>query len=187
MHVSGSFTLASALPPNFSGATDISSQITAYSFTDGINTYTNTDPNARIYQFNVATDATGLISVASILVEVFQSGSSPHSAGDRVATLNLNGPTINQAGNNLTCTTVSSGATGSGVADICQFSSTDSGSSTASATMGTYTGGGTGGGGGGPTPVPTLGEWGMIFLTFLLGVFAWLRLRRQERTPPPAV
>jgi hypothetical protein len=186
MHVSGSFTLASALPPNFSGATDISSQITAYSFTDGINTYTNTDPNARIYQFNVATDATGLISVASILVEVFQSGSSPHSAGDRVATLNLNGPTINQAANNLTCTTVSSGATGSGVADICQFASTDSGSSTASATMGTYTGGGTGGGGG-PTPVPTLGEWGMIFLTFLLGVFAWLRLQRQERTPPPAV
>jgi hypothetical protein len=185
MHVSGSFTLASALPPNFSGATDISSQITAYSFSDGINTYANTDPNSRIYQFNIATDSTGLISVGSILLEVWQSGSSPHAIGDRVTLVNLNGPTINQSENNLSCTAVTNGGTGSGVADVCQFASGDGGTSTASAAMGSYSGGGTGGGG--PTPVPTLGEWGMIFLTLLLGVFAWLRLRRQERTPPPAV
>lgn len=183
MHITGSFTLASALPPNFSGATDISSQITAYSFSDGINTYANTDPNARIYQFNIATDGTGNISVGSILLEVWQSGTSPHSAGDRVTLVNLNGPTINQSENNLGCTMVTNGGTGSGVADVCQFASSDGSSSAASSDMGSYSGP-SGGGGGGPTAVPTLGEWGMIFLTVLLGGFAWLRLRRTERIPP---
>jgi len=181
MTISGSFTVATALGPNFSGATDISSQVTAYSFTDGVNTYTNTDPNARLYQFNVATDGTGAISVASLLIERWQSGTSPHAVGDRFALINLNGPSINQAENDLTCTTVG-GGTGSGVADLCVLGNTDPSSSRASTTTGNWTGPG------GvtpppPTAVPTLGEWGMIFLTLLLGYFAWMRLRRVPQPP----
>lgn len=179
MSITGSFTVASALGPNFSGATDISSQVTAYSFTDGVNTYTNTDPNARLYQFNVATDGSGNISVASLLVEKWQSGSSPHAVGNRVAVLNLNGPTINQAENNLSCTVVG-GGTGSGVTDLCVTATNDAASSIATASQGTWTGGGSSGNPGGtPTPVPTLGEWGMICLAGLLVVFAGYRLRRQ--------
>ena len=80
MNISGSFTLASPLPPNFPSA-DITSQVIAYSFTDGVNTIASTDPDARPYYFFVATDASGNINVRYLLVEKWQSGSSPHTVG----------------------------------------------------------------------------------------------------------
>jgi len=191
MQLTGSFTLAAALPANFSGASDITSQVTSYSFSDGLNTYSSSDPNSRIYQFFISTDGTGAISVASILIERWQSGSSPHSVGNRVALFNLNGASINQAENNLTCVSVGSG-TSSGIADVCQLANNDAASSTSSASLGSWTGGGSpGGGGGSPTPTPTpapapvgtptLGEWGMISLAVLLVGFAWTRVGRYER------
>jgi hypothetical protein len=191
MSLSGSFTIATALPPNFNvsppGAIDLTPQLISYSFSDGINTYANTNPNTRIYQFVVTTDSAGNINVSSILLELWQSGSLPHSVGDRVSLWNSNGPSINVADNDLSCTSVG-GGTSSGMTDVCLLAITDTSSSSARATQGSWTGGGTGGGGGGggtpPTTVPTLGEWGMIILTGLLVGFAWLRLRRQDRLTP---
>jgi hypothetical protein len=176
MKISGSFTVATALGANFSGATDISSLITAYSFSDGLVTYTNTDANARLYQFNVATDASGNISVASILIERWQSGSSPHSVGDRVALVNLNGPSINQAENNLRCLTVG-GGTGSGVSDLCVTGTSDAGSSVASANSGTWASPVTGGPS--PTPAPpTL----LLILTGLAGASLYVAMRKHARS-----
>ena len=158
MSLTGSFTLASALPPNFSGGADITSQVTAYSFSDGVNTYASTNPNSRIYQFAVVTDGSGNITVGSISLQLWQSGSSPHAVGNRVAFIYLSGPafpngpafpTINQGHNNRTCTAVASGA-GSGVSDVCQFSSLDASSSAAAARFGSFAGGG-----GGPIPTTT--------------------------------
>src|SRR5215469_14332604 len=50
MSVSGSFTLAAALPANFS-LQDITPQLVSYSFSDGITTFANSDPNVRINFF----------------------------------------------------------------------------------------------------------------------------------------
>jgi hypothetical protein len=178
MKISGSFTVATALGPNFSGATDISSQVTAYSFSDGLVTYTNTDANARLYQFNVATDASGNISVASLLIERWQSGTSPHSVGDRVALVNLNGPSINQGENNLRCLTVG-GGTGSGVSDLCVTATSDAGSSVASTTSGTWASPVTSGPVPSPTPAPpTL----LLMLTGLAGASLYLAVRKRVRS-----
>jgi len=140
MHISGSFTLAAALPPNFSGATDISSQIIAYSFSDGITTYANTDPKARIYQWSLVTDGSGNITIGGILIELWQTGTSPHAVGDRFTLINLNGPSINQAENNLRCSTVG-GGTASGVTDLCVLGASDASTSIASSTSGSFSGG----------------------------------------------
>jgi hypothetical protein len=51
MNLNGHFTTAAPLPPNLSYRTDITAQVTSYSFFDGINTYTNTNPNAWIIWF----------------------------------------------------------------------------------------------------------------------------------------
>jgi hypothetical protein len=195
-YITGTFTLANALPPNYSsGATDLTPQLTAYSFTDGINTYTNTDPNCRVYQFGAATDSTGNITILGLLIEKWRSGTSPHAVGDRVSLINMNGPSINNAQNLLKCSTVG-GGTSSGVADLCVLATTDSNSSTALANLGYFlpsgsTGargatGATGGGGGGGTttpppavPTPSLGEWGMMLLGGLLVGFACFQLNRR--------
>ena len=158
MSLTGSFTLASALPPNFSGGADITSQVTAYSFSDGVNTYASTNPNSRIYNFAVVTDGSGNITIGNILLELWQSGSSPHAVGNRVAFIYLNGPafpngpalpTINQGHNNRICIAVANSAP-SGVSDVCQTASLDASTSVASARFGSFAGGG-----GGPIPTTT--------------------------------
>ena len=176
MKISGSFTVATALGPNFSGATDISSQVTAYTFSDGINTYTNTDSNARLYQFSVVTDGSGNITIASLLIERWQSGSSPHSVGDRVALVNMNGPSINNGENNLRCLTVG-GGTASGVSDLCVTAAPDAGSSVASTTSGTWVSPITSGPS--PTPAPpTL----LLMLTGLAAASLYLGVRKHARS-----
>ncbi len=48
-------------------------------------TYVNTGPNAEIYFFDVVTSGSGAITSASIVVAQWQSGTSPHRAGERAA------------------------------------------------------------------------------------------------------
>ena len=182
--ITGSFTVASALGPNFSGVNDITSKVTSFSFSDGINTYSSSDSAVRVYQFFVSTDATGAISAASILIERWQTGTSPHKVSDRVASFNLNGPDVNQVFNNSVCTAVG-GGTGSGVSDLCQSFNNDSSTSQASATFATWNGPSTTTTPPTPTPTPTaavatpsLGEWGMIFLVVALVGFGWKKLNR---------
>jgi hypothetical protein len=166
MSISGSFTLASPLPPNFTAA-DITSQVIAYSFTDGVNTIANTDPNARPYYFYVATDARGNINVAFIIVEKWQSGSSPHIVGDRHAVIYLNGPDINQAFNNVPCSRV-------GMSDLCLlYQPPDLSSSYAYSTAGSWS---VGPNGLPTTPVPPSFILALIGLVSI-GLYQFRRLR----------
>jgi hypothetical protein len=131
--ITGSFTLAAPLGPNFSAATDITNQIIAYSLSDGINTFTNTNTASRIYGFQVGTDGAGNVNVVTINVELWQTGTSPHAIGNRVALIGLNGPSVNQGFNNYSCTAVGPGP--NLVPDICQAAVLDPGSSNATANV----------------------------------------------------
>ena len=86
---SGSFTVASPLAPNLAFQ-DISSLLTAYSFSDGINTYSSTDVNSRIYLFAVETDAQGQVTDAQIFLERWLTGTNgAHVPGDRFSIMAL--------------------------------------------------------------------------------------------------
>lgn len=174
MTPSGSFTLAAPLGANFVSM-DITGRLTAYSFSDGINTYTNTDPNSRIDQFEVSTDASGNINNATIHLQKWQSGVSPHSSGDRFALLDIFG--IDVAVNNSLCNGPGT-SFASGVPDVCVNGVEDSSTSAAeTGVSGTWML---------SVPTPTLGEWETILLGGLLVTFALLRLRHQTRGKPAA-
>ena len=120
MSPSGSFTIATALPAN-SIETDITSQLISYSFSDGLHTYTNGDPNVRIFAFEVGTDATGKIKDHFIYIELWQTGSSPHTAGNRfarIAITNINSSYASVVENDASCG-VSVGTSTAGIADTC--------------------------------------------------------------------
>ncbi len=174
MKVSGSITVPVPLGANFAFS-DITSQISSYSFSDGVTTYTNTDPNSRVYQFAAGTGANGNINLVNIQLQEWQSGSSPHSSGDRYAFIIIVGGNFNHAVNNDRCTAV--GASPAGVPDTCGIQSTDTGTSSAFGSSGSWTV---------SVPTPTLGEWETIFLGGLLVTLALLRLRHQARRTPAA-
>jgi len=72
MSAHGSFTLNTPLPPNF-GPADISTRSDlVWSFSDGVNTYTGTDPQALIEPggFKVQTDATGVPIYSGTVIAV---------------------------------------------------------------------------------------------------------------------
>ncbi len=170
MNVNGSFSTATPLAANLALA-DISAQVTAYSFTDGINTYTSASSNARIFEFEIATGASGQITSASVILELWQSGSSPHSSGNRLSLMGIV-PMESIGDNNWICTTVGN-ATVSGVADACNATSDDTGSSTASeSSPGTWSIAQS-------VTVPTLGKPGTMSLAVLLILCAWYSLRRR--------
>lgn len=173
MRVGGSFTTASPLAPNLS-LQSIASLVVAYSFSDGLSTYTSSDPNARIVGFDVATDATGQISNAALTLELWQTGSSPHQAGDRFAVLAiLNSPNVSAGADNAPCSAV--GTSPSGAADSCTSVITDAATSIANATPGgTWSI---------ALSVPALGKGGTIALAVLLMAAAWLQAGRKRRTP----
>ena len=66
--VTGQFTTASPLAPNLPQAS-VLAQVTSYSFSDGVNSYASSDPNARVIEFKVATDAAGAISGWTVEIE----------------------------------------------------------------------------------------------------------------------
>ena len=84
-HWTGQFTTASPLPSNLSSYTEVTSQVTSFSFSDGLNVFSDSNPNMRVGFFFVETDAGGNIVVADIGGSLWQSGSSPHTGTDRVA------------------------------------------------------------------------------------------------------
>jgi len=137
--LTGQFTTAAPLPANMSGS-NISSLVTSFSFTDGLNTYSSADPGVRVYNFTVATDAGGnvtLINTSEIVVERWQTGTSPHAAGDRYSlailwALHPGGVSHNNAG----CTKVSTSF--AGVPDTCTVEAPDASTSTATAPTGTW-------------------------------------------------
>jgi hypothetical protein len=172
--ISGSFDVPTALAPNLSNA-DIHAAVTAYSFTDGINTYASTDPSVRTSVFRLSTDGSGNITVATtlILVERWLTGTSPHAVNDRIAIVSIGGA-LAFTRHNLFCTGV--GPSGTGMPDSCYQASQDTSTSSASGaalTMAAQAAPAV-------VNVPTLSEWGMLILSTLLAVGTLLAMSRRK-------
>jgi len=173
MSASGSFTTASPLAANLI-STDVSGSVTSFTFSDGINTYASTNPAVRVYRFQITTNASGAITGSDVFIELWQSGVSPHTAGDRFAFVRLIGTSI--AYNNDQCTTVA--ASPAGTADSCTGDTGDTSRSTASGGVVVWTraiSGTT------PQAIPTLSEWGLIISSVLVGLAGFVALRRRTR------
>jgi hypothetical protein len=120
MNVAGSFTTAAPLAANLVNA-DVRPQVTSFSFNDGINTYSSSDPNVRLLALELSTDASGVPIPTQTFIDVQQwtTGSAPHVAGNRLNEIfvDFNADDFNNAG----CLSV---GTKSGVADACLTRST---------------------------------------------------------------
>jgi len=105
--VSGQFTLVMSLAPN-TALTDISGSILSFSFSDGVNTITNTTLPLATYSFEVATDAGGNINDWSIgATQPYPSTVTVGSQSYAIVT----SYGISDYGSISTCTTPSAGAT----------------------------------------------------------------------------
>jgi hypothetical protein len=173
----GSLTTSSPLAPNLFGA-NISSLVTSFRFNDGINTYSSDDPNVRRILFTVQTDSSGNIvegtGVTTILLQLWQTGTRPHTTSDRTAFLTLGGME-DRATNNAPCPMVSAAPSPAGDTDWCEVQhNSDSASSTAfSLLFGTWSIGSS-------NPAPVLSTWSTILLlaALFLGGGWWLRHTR---------
>jgi IPTL-CTERM motif len=169
MSISGSFTTTVPLPVN-QPLIDISGLVTAYNFTDGVNTYSSSDVNVRRNAFQVATDSLGNISNTIIVLQIWETGTNPHLPVDRLSVIGIGLP-VALAFNNFGCTTV--GTPSLGDADSCTLPFQDLGTSGADA-AGFWT----------PinfnfAPVPTLSERTMMLLAALMALGGFWALRRR--------
>lgn len=177
MKITGSFTTATPLAPNLPLAA-ITGLVTSYSFSDGVNSYDSSDANSRIMQFQVSTDAAGQVSTddpaGAIVLEVWESGTSPHSPGDLSSTVMIYGASGNgYAFDTLQCTEVGTSPY-SGVGDVC-FGSVGPGLGSAFSPAGSWFRQIA------ATSIPTLSEWGMVILFSLLALGALFTLRRKRQ------
>jgi hypothetical protein len=161
---------------------DVHASVTSYLFTDGINSYSSSNPNTRPDIFNISTNAAGNIIAASseVQIKLWQSGSSPHTAGDRFAIFDVCSGCLpfggDGAGNNGDCTAV-----GTSIApDSCVGGSADA--STSQATAGSNGTWSTLAPPQQSSSIPTLSEWALILLSLLVAGFAVraLSLRRRR-------
>lgn len=158
----GQFTTAAPLPSNMP-ATDILPLMTSFSFNDGVNTYSSADSSVRVGNFNVQ---------STIHLERWQSGSSPHAPGDRVASFGF-GPFGGIAQNNSACTSVGTAPTG--VADACATLAVDSSTSIAQNILdGTWSRSFA------AVPMPTLSGLSIVLLALLTAVVALQLLRKPK-------
>ena len=174
MSLSGSFSTAAPLAANLPAGTEITAQVTAYSFSDGVNTYSSAAPDARIRTFQVGTDGQGNIAAENIQLTRWLSGSAPHAPGDQFAAAGvLNG--LTEALSPLPCQVVgiadSFGAT-SNIPDTCVEGTggVDTVNAASSATAGFWSN----------TLVPTLGNAALGLLAALFAGFGWHFLRRRR-------
>lgn len=173
MHATGSITTA-ALPTNQTNLNP-TPYVTSFTFFDGITTYSSADPNVRA-SWTIDTDASGNLSFVNAVFERWQSGSAPHSVGNRVDMLRINGPATGY--HNRSCLTVGSSGFPQNVLDYCISDTPDSNASfgpyasanwTVSAAPSVPT----------TTSIPTLSEWGLIILSTLITAFAFAKMRRR--------
>ncbi|MCB1866920.1 MAG: IPTL-CTERM sorting domain-containing protein [Chromatiales bacterium] len=170
MRIAGSFTTAVPLAPNLAAA-DIRAQLTSWSFSDGLKTIASTDPNARLFQFQVHTDPGGNITGSTISLQLWQTGSAPHAVNDRYGDIAvLTGSGV--ANHNATCLGV--GVPPAGDADSCTMG-TGFPAETSSAYLSVP---GTWAFMLEPNHVPTLSAWGVVALGALLGLAGFSTRRR---------
>jgi hypothetical protein len=81
--VVGSITLATPLAPNLSDSLVPATSVVEYSFSDGVNTISSSEPGARLYGFQVSTDASGVITSAVIEVQEWRDGLPPDTREQR--------------------------------------------------------------------------------------------------------
>lgn len=171
MKQTGSFTVAAALAPNLASA-DVTGSVTSYSFSDGINTYSNTNPDDRILAFVVATDASGNITGSTIYFEKWLSGTNgSHAPLDKVAGMQLGVTSFH----NAPCYTLGVSPF-SGVQEVCiNFDPNDPAASFAVSPAVSWASSAATA----PTPVPTLSEWAMVIMGSLMALIAVRKMRHS--------
>lgn len=87
----GWFTTAAPLAANLNNQ-NISALVLAFSFWDGLNVYSSSDPASKFVAM-VSTDGSGTVTAYYVLLNKWQSGGAPHNTGDRVALIVLTNPT----------------------------------------------------------------------------------------------
>ena len=176
MRVTGSFTTADRLPPNF-GPADFSGLVSAYGFSDGIHTIANGGPLARIVAFTMQTDAAGLPVAAQVGFEQWQAG-PPHVAGSRLDMIGVSA-TGSSAGVNVNCSANATTSPLTGTPDICLNPASVADTSLALADGGGWAIAGAGAGSG-ASPVPALEREGLALLAAMLAFAAALARRRNR-------
>ncbi len=169
MGPSGSFTVSSPLAANLANANVLAS-VTSFSFNDGLTTYTNTDPNVRVHRIRVTTNAAAAITAVDILIERWESGTSPHAIGDRFSFIFL----PSTARRNAVCSSV--GVSPAGVADSCNSENVDASSSQASGATISWTSAAVATS---TASIPTMSEWGLLLMAGLMGMGGYFALRRR--------
>lgn len=167
----GTFVTAANFAPNLAVA-DVTAQVTGYTFSDGLTTYSSTDVRSRLFFVQVSTDAAGNLTGFQLLVQRWQTA-APHGAGDRLDMFDLGGAggtSSHNAGCNLVG--ISSGAT----ADTCLNTVTDTRTSSAFHLNGALP---VLVPPGGAASIPTLGEWGFLLTALALAASGMLMARRR--------
>ena len=91
MQVTGHLTTAAPLPPGLVSL-DITSLVTAFSFSDGVHTFSSTDAQLiKAKPFITNTDAAGNITSLSAVVGHWQSPVVPHAQGSRLDYVEIGG------------------------------------------------------------------------------------------------
>lgn len=182
--VTGTITLTAPLTPNLVSSLIPATSVVSYSFSDGINTIASSEAAARLYGFQVTTDASGVITSAIIEVQEWRDGlAAGHAAGafagDTSTNVRLNsiwvGSTSFGVRNNRICGAVIVSL--AGVPDTCnappvtdQFTSVATIASNGTWTLVVV-----------PT-IPTLSEWALILLALLFAGGGALIIHRRSRT-----
>lgn len=169
MAQTGSFTTAAPLPSNLNSQ-DITAQLTSYSFSDGLTTYSSGDPQVTLVSVSATT--TGGVLDFSVHLVRWQTP-APHVIGDH-----LDQVLVTESGqHNAVCGNIQVNPKG----DSCGTSNAGGVFSSwidASSTVGSWTVTGL------PpvatNAVPTLGEWGLLLLALLMISVGWMTMGRRS-------
>lgn len=180
MKISGSFTVSgSSLPANLT-LSEIGPTVTAYSFSDGVNTYSSTDTaSSRMDRFMVTTDNNGALTAVLIQLQVWKTGTQPHSGTNRFSWMRIS-TSLNTDNfyHNNGCSSVGQSTAGS--VDACLQNGLDGNSSSGGSLLGVWTLGAiTPPVSATPTSIPTLSDWGVLLLASLMVLFGIWHTRRS--------
>ncbi len=171
--VTGQFTTTAPLGSNLANQ-NVFPSVTSYSFLDGLVTYSSADPNSRVDNLVVSTDAIGGIVAFDVVVMRWQSGSSPHVAGDRLARFFVSSSSVDVTENNAPCAAVVTAP--SGVPDACVAFAPDASTSFGDALAhGSFSVLGT------PlAAIPALSGWATILLSLLVAASLCFAARESK-------
>jgi len=163
---------ANTLPPNLVDQ-HVYGSVTSYSFTNGLNTISSSDPNSRMGLFVVSTDMHGDVIATQLFLTRWYSPGRPHAFGDPASGIIIwVGSDV--VYNNATCSSIDAYA---GVTDVCvsigggPAQGTSSASTNVPGTWSSVTSGPT------TAAIPTLSWWNLAILAGLVSALAWIPLR----------